>query len=129
MDYIAWELWKCSHILSCPTLKRLTTNCFGFSVELGSMSFDNPDLVYLEYSDFVQLQYQVVNLDSLVEAKLGLTMKEGGPDNCDPSNLIKGLKNVDILNLSCPETVEVIVFLPRNVSVVWLQHENVFFFL
>ncbi|XP_010495194.1 PREDICTED: F-box/LRR-repeat protein At3g58980-like [Camelina sativa] len=107
MIYIAWELWKCSHIFSCPTLKRLTIGCIGFSVELGSMSFDNPNLVYLEYSDFVQLQYPVVNLDSLVEAKIGLTMKEGGPDNCDPSNLIRGLRNVEILNLSCPETVEI----------------------
>lgn len=111
MDYIAWELWKCSHILSCPTLKRLTTGCIGYSAELGSMSFDNPNLVYLEYSDFVQLQYPVVNLDSLIEAKLRLTMKEGGPDSCDPSNLITGLRNVEILNLSCPETMEVIVYL------------------
>ncbi|KAG7555276.1 F-box-like domain superfamily [Arabidopsis suecica] len=107
MDYIAWELWKCSHILSCQTLKRLTIGCIGFSVELGSMSFDNPNLVYLEYSDFVQLLYPVVNLDSLVEAKIRLTMNEGGPENCDPSNLIKGLRNVEILNLSCPETVEI----------------------
>lgn len=75
------------------------------------MSFDNPSLVYLEYSDFVQLQYPVVNLDSLIEAKLRLTMKEGGPDNCDPSNLITGLRNVEILNLSSPETVEVVVFI------------------
>lgn len=75
------------------------------------MSFDNPNLVYLEYSDFVQLLYPVVNLDSLVEAKLRLTMNEGGPKNCDPSNLIEGLRNVEILNLSCPETVEVIVVL------------------
>ncbi|KFK25707.1 hypothetical protein AALP_AA8G148900 [Arabis alpina] len=68
------------------------------------MSFDNPNLVYLEYTDVLQLQYPVVNLDSLVEAKLNiLTLGV----ICDPSNLIKGLRNVKILSLAFPDTVEI----------------------
>ncbi|CDY55197.1 BnaCnng28380D [Brassica napus] len=71
--WIFWELWKCSHILSCPNLKRLSIiSLVNFVVELGSMSFDIPNLVYLDYSDDVQRQYPVVRLDSLVEAKLEL---------------------------------------------------------
>ncbi|KAL0823503.1 hypothetical protein Bca101_047180 [Brassica carinata] len=93
--WIFWELWKCSHILSCPNLKRLSIiSLVNFVVELGSMSFDIPNLVYLDYSDDVQRQYPVVRLDSLVEAKLELMVKYGDRDGCDPSNLFKALRHI-----------------------------------
>lgn len=109
---VGWELWRCSHILSRPNLKRLTIRSWFYVnlVELGSMSFDIPNLVYLEYSDYVQRQYPAVKLDSLVEAKLELMVKDGDHDSYDPFNLFKGLRHVQKLSLSFPETVEVIVY-------------------
>ncbi|KAG2245315.1 hypothetical protein Bca52824_092854 [Brassica carinata] len=71
------------------------------------MSFDIPNLVYLDYSDDVQRQYPVVKLDSLVEAKLELMVNYGDCDGCDPSNLFKGLRHVQKLSLSFPQTVEI----------------------
>ncbi|KFK25704.1 hypothetical protein AALP_AA8G148100 [Arabis alpina] len=71
------------------------------------MTFDNPNLIYLGYSGYLQLQYPLVNLDSLVKAKLEIAMNGGDPGSCDPSNLIKGLRNVKILSLIFPKTVEI----------------------
>ncbi|KAL0823502.1 hypothetical protein Bca101_047179 [Brassica carinata] len=116
---VSWELARCSHILSCPkNLKRLSIRSrFNFSVELGNMSFDIPILVHLGYSDYVQLQYPAVKLDSLVEAKLELLKKYGDRDSYDPSNLFKGVRHVQKLSLSFPETVEIFDYYREAVPV------------
>ncbi|CAF1885432.1 unnamed protein product [Brassica oleracea var. botrytis] len=116
---VSWELARCSHILSCPkNLKRLSIRSrFNFSVELGNMSFDIPILVHLGYSDYVQLQYPAVKLDSLVEAKLELLKKYGDRDSYDPSNLFKGVRHVQKLSLSFPETVEGVLFISLDSTV------------
>lgn len=64
-----WE--SCS--VSIPTLKRLTC-CIeeDWINPPPSVTFDNPALVYFEYTDTVALKYEKVNFDSLVEARLGL---------------------------------------------------------
>ncbi|KFK25696.1 hypothetical protein AALP_AA8G147200 [Arabis alpina] len=105
---IGWEFRKLSHFLSCPTLKRLTTFSY-YDDLLGNISFDYPKLVYLEYSSHLQLQYPLVNLDSLVEAKLKLSTRVGVsyPASYNPSNLLKGLRNVKILDLYSPTTVKI----------------------
>lgn len=97
------------------------------------MSFDHPSLLFLHFSGF-QHQYPVVNLDSLVQANLELVSSLG---DHNPSNLIKGLRNVKILVLFTPQTVEVIVFLlSENVSLDfnpkscnWLMMTSSFLFL
>ncbi|KAL1207837.1 F-box/LRR-repeat protein [Cardamine amara subsp. amara] len=65
------------------------------------MAFDTPSLVYLEYTDLVPREYPVVNLESLVEAKLDLSLYTG---ISNPTNLIKGLRNVQVLELSSDRT-------------------------
>lgn len=93
-----------------PTLQRLTIKHRegdGFDeVNCGSIAFDTPSLVSLEYIDVVADEYPIVNLDqSLVEAKLDLTFAE----NLDPTNLFTGLRNVEILSLLSFYTFEVSV--------------------
>lgn len=61
--------------VSSRSLKRLT---FRFEEQFDenheSVSFDTPNLVYLEYSDVIADKYPKVNLGSLVEASLDLRM-------------------------------------------------------
>ncbi|KAL1207838.1 F-box protein [Cardamine amara subsp. amara] len=86
--------------LSSTTLKKLTMKCIGQD-HFWDMAFDTPSLVYLEYTDLVPREYPVVNLESLVEAKLDLSLYTG---ISNPTNLIKGLRNVQVLELSSDRT-------------------------
>ncbi|EFH46886.1 predicted protein [Arabidopsis lyrata subsp. lyrata] len=63
--------------LSIPTLKRLEYCRYERDDEAKdkvSLSFDSPNVVYLEYFDCVADRYQQVSFDSLVEARLGLRL-------------------------------------------------------
>ncbi|EOA25385.1 hypothetical protein CARUB_v10018716mg [Capsella rubella] len=103
--------WKWSRVVSSQILKRLTIRCEesgyyeGCSYE--PISFDTPSLEYFEYCDVIRDEYPVVNLNSLVKAKLELPFFMGG-DDYDASNLMKGMKNVQILSLGAAETMQVI---------------------
>ncbi|ESQ46932.1 hypothetical protein EUTSA_v10027779mg [Eutrema salsugineum] len=125
MDSIQWERWKWSCTVSSPTLQRLTIrrkkwysydgsneetirlDCRCLAYDFDSISLDTPGLTYLEYSDYVPREYLVVNLKSLVEAKLMLRVdehriwvEEHADDFFNPMNLINGFKNVEILYLT-----------------------------
>ncbi|CAA7016738.1 unnamed protein product [Microthlaspi erraticum] len=98
--------------VSCRTLQRLTLHCLGFESFGGhisgtrtTISFDTPGLNYLDYFSCVPKEYPIVNLDSLVKAKLNLVSSP-----ClvygSQENLFIGLRNVQILNLSTQKTME-----------------------
>ncbi|KFK35038.1 hypothetical protein AALP_AA5G226000 [Arabis alpina] len=117
---IELERWKWSCSVSSPTLQCLTIkrrqwthynednglDTRGLAYDFDSISLDLPGLTYLEYSDYVPKEYIIVNLSSLVEAKLHLCVDEDRTwDNRDandfnPMNLINGFKNVQILDVS-----------------------------
>lgn len=99
--------------VSCRTLQRLTLHCLWVDPATGSssriISFDTPGLAYLDYYGYVPKEYPVVKLDSLVEAKLDLISSLYPPIYDKVKNLFIGLRNVQILNLSTPNTLEVSV--------------------
>ncbi|KAG2247211.1 hypothetical protein Bca4012_089658 [Brassica carinata] len=95
-----WYARQCLTI-SCTTLERLTLSCKGaiaYSLPW-SFSFDTPRLAYLNYHGYIGDEYPIVNLHSLVEAKLSLEYR-GSPNEGNPMNLIEGLRNVEVLDLS-----------------------------
>lgn len=84
------------------------------------VSFDTPNLIYLNYADFVALNYPLVKLDSLVEARLDVGPNQGqmrARDSdefqapWDATNLIMGIHNVQTLHLTS-DTLEVFSFFP-----------------
>ncbi|EFH52751.1 predicted protein [Arabidopsis lyrata subsp. lyrata] len=115
---IGWENWKfCS--VSVKTLKRLTFFCEDSYENPKSVSFDTPNLVYLEYSDAIAGKYPKVNFNSLVEAHIGLRLTEDQSGDADFSeedyfseddeqnqmvgnatDFLKGISTVQILYLS-----------------------------
>lgn len=92
----SWQTGKCCRTVSSSTLKKLTILCLGH-LDFWDMTLDTPSLAYLEYSDRVPRDYPFVNLESLVEAKLDLSFTFG---YSNATNLIKGLRNVETLELS-----------------------------
>lgn len=89
------------HTISSQTVTRLSVN-YDCPFDVGSfsfMSFDMPKLVYLEYSHSALGEYTQVNMESLVEAKLDL-YPPVTVERPDVSDLIMGIKNVEILHLS-----------------------------
>ncbi|AEE79850.1 putative F-box/LRR-repeat protein [Arabidopsis thaliana] len=126
---VQWEKWKWSRTVSSATLERLIIQRTEFTYFNGSdfksITFDTPSLTYLKYIDFVPEEYPVVNLDSIVEAKLHLILtgnqdypvrylgREDDPITSNPTNLIKGLRNVEILHLSTA-TAQMLCFFPRE---------------
>lgn len=68
------------------------------------MTFDTPNLAFLEYSDLAARKYPVVNLDSLVEAKLELRVYR---NMSNPTNLMIGLRYVEVLELLSVDTWKV----------------------
>ncbi|KAL9281996.1 putative F-box/LRR-repeat protein [Arabidopsis thaliana] len=81
-----------------------------------SLSFDNPNLVYLEYSDVIVDKYKQVRFDSLVEANLGLRKNQAEPDKINVTKLLMGLRNVKILYLS-NDTLEVLACCRERIPV------------
>lgn len=107
------EDWKWSRIVSSQILKRLTIRREDLGDHGGSsyepISFYTPRLEYFEYFDVLRDDYPVVNLNSLVEAKLELPLFIFG-DDYDVTNLMKGLQNVQILSLGAVATMQASVF-------------------
>ncbi|CAA0392739.1 unnamed protein product [Arabidopsis thaliana] len=66
------------------------------------LSFDIPNLVYLEYLDTIADKYEQVRFDSLVKASIGLckTSKQIENDNNNVTKLFMGICNVTILYLT-----------------------------
>jgi len=66
------------------------------------LSFDIPNLVYLEYLDTIADKYEQVRFDSLVKASIGLckTSKQIENDNNNVTKLFMGICNVKILYLT-----------------------------
>ncbi|XP_019096509.1 PREDICTED: putative F-box/LRR-repeat protein At5g41840 [Camelina sativa] len=85
-----------------------------------SLSFDNPNLVYLEYSDAIVDKYKQVSFDSLVEANLRLRNTPDGDqtetDKFNVPKLLMGIRNVKILYLS-NDTLEVLACCRRRIRV------------
>ncbi|KAL1222062.1 F-box/LRR-repeat protein [Cardamine amara subsp. amara] len=103
-----WEDWNWSRIVSSKSLQRLTMSRLWFDDfiedEAHTLSFDTPSLTYFEYCDVVPDAYPIVKFDSLVEAKLDLLVMENR--NSNPRNLIEGIRNVKILDLTSPFAFE-----------------------
>ncbi|KAL1226347.1 F-box/LRR-repeat protein [Cardamine amara subsp. amara] len=76
------------------------------------MSFDTPNLVSLDYSDYALCHYPQVNLESLVEARLDICISRN-IERPDVSGLIKGIGTVETLHLS-PDSVDVISLCVRH---------------
>lgn len=123
---VEWEQWEWSRRVSSPTLERLTINHRYYFAYIGNIyydmegiTFDTPSLTNLKYYDFAPQSYPMVNLDSLVEATVGLKLPlhhawtgeyaRHGDTIPSVTNLIKGLRNVETLNLTCTDTVDVSV--------------------
>ncbi|KAF8085190.1 hypothetical protein N665_0676s0004 [Sinapis alba] len=127
---MGWENWEfCS--VSATSLKKLKIFLDDFDENPESVSFDTPNLEYLEYSDNIARKYPKVNLSSLVEAHLGLQLSEDQSADANFSeedgyfsegyydegkemvgnatNFLLGLCNVQILYLSA-KTLEVLTF-------------------
>ncbi|KAL9832870.1 F-box/LRR-repeat protein [Arabidopsis thaliana] len=123
-----WERWKWSGNISSPTLERLTISHVDlYECEFTRINLDTPNLTYLELSDAVPDDYPIVNLDSLVEVKLDLTLMvdhkyHGYVDDNDtissnPTNLINGLRNVEIMNLQSPNTFQAFSYFHEAIPV------------
>lgn len=109
--------------MSGPTIERLTMNHRYYFAYIGNIDydfegimFDTPSLTHFKYYDFAPKSYPMVNLESLVEATVGLRLPldrawigqyARDVDTSDATNLIKELRNVETLTLSCNETLEV----------------------
>ncbi|ESQ55127.1 hypothetical protein EUTSA_v10027464mg [Eutrema salsugineum] len=97
-----WQNGKCCPNVSSSTLKKLTIEVCD-ALDYWDITFDTPSLVYLEYSDLVPRALTVVNLESLVEAKLDLHVEAL---SSNPTNLIKELRNVEFLEILSVRTWE-----------------------
>ncbi|KAL1222098.1 F-box/LRR-repeat protein [Cardamine amara subsp. amara] len=132
IDGMYWENWKWSRIVSSQSLQRLT---IGRTLSEGyyepssqSISFNTPNLAFFQCGDFVPDSYPTVNFDSLVEAKLNLWVMvdrlwhaEFANDDdvlsSNPTNLIQGLRNVKILDLTSPVMLETLYFFRNAIPV------------
>ncbi|CAL9223888.1 unnamed protein product [Arabidopsis halleri] len=114
----------CYVTVSIPRLKRLKfcrSKRYDEANRSVSLSFDNPNLVYLEYSDTIADRYQQVSFDLLVEASLGLRITSDQilkawyatenylepKERSNVTKLLMGIRNVKILYLS-DDTLEVL---------------------
>ncbi|XP_010413725.1 PREDICTED: putative F-box/FBD/LRR-repeat protein At3g59240 [Camelina sativa] len=105
MINLSWQgYWR--RPFSSKTLKRLTFHCQVIDNNPFTVTFDTPNLVYLEYSDHIADEYKKLNFDSLVEASIGLQMTSvqyahatNGYMVADATDLIMGISNVRILHL------------------------------
>ncbi|XP_010436759.1 PREDICTED: F-box protein At3g59000-like [Camelina sativa] len=119
--YVEWVPWD--ETVSSESLKSLKIK---YQSWFRSFSFDTPNLVSLDYSEYVAGDYLVVNLDNLVVAKINLLVTKDQikrarvPDNdfledgvvlrfCNAKKLMSGLRNVKKLFLS-PTTLEFSAF-------------------
>ncbi|RID47538.1 hypothetical protein BRARA_I04124, partial [Brassica rapa] len=94
--------------LSSQSIKKLTVyyDCEAGIDSISDMSFDAPSLVSLDYTDYALSEYPLVNLESLVRAKLNLCYSRK-IERPDLTGLVTGISNVEILYLS-PASADVI---------------------
>lgn len=87
--------------LSSQSIKKLTVyyDCEAGIDSISDMSFDAPSLVSLDYTDYALSEYPLVNLESLVRAKLNLCYSRK-IERPDLTGLVTGISNVEILYLS-----------------------------
>ncbi|KFK40003.1 hypothetical protein AALP_AA3G317500 [Arabis alpina] len=121
--YLASIEWDSDETVSSASLKKLTIYASGFEDFRNpkSISFDTPNLIYLQYADFVAADYPKVVLTSLVEALLDLMVIEdqvqlirwANDENVfvlrlrNVSKLMSGIRNVQRLFFSA-DTIEVL---------------------
>ncbi|XP_056846936.1 F-box/LRR-repeat protein At3g59190-like [Raphanus sativus] len=126
-----WD-FRGSCSVSNSNLKRLTICTENIDETSESVSFDTPNLVYLEFTDIVAAKYPKVNLDSLVEASVGIRMTPNqvfrGRDlvnrhygyklrkDVNATDFLVGISNVKILYLSS-QALEVLTFCCKEIPV------------
>ncbi|CAA0387375.1 unnamed protein product [Arabidopsis thaliana] len=135
LDGMGSCVWT-SFTVSVATLKRLTFCCqkmssFGYMHDdenPNNVSFDTPNLVYLEYAQVIANNYPKVNFDLLVEAKIDIWMTvdqirevrlRKNEVNCmvgNATDFIVGLRNVRVLYLS-PDTLEVLTYCCKQIPI------------
>lgn len=107
--------WK--GYVSSGSIKRLSISVVEIpehKESLHAVWFDAPTLVHLDYSCYVSSHYDVVDLDSLVEARLNIRLWEAttihdDSDLGDVTHLVSGIRNIKTLYLS-PDSLEVSFF-------------------
>lgn len=109
--------------VSSKTFKRLKLCCIDYDQNPDTVSFDTPNLLYLEYSDYVAVKYPRVKFCSLVEASLNLQITY---DQCaqasygdlvgNATDFLMGVSNVQILHLS-DKSLEVLTFCCETISI------------
>ncbi|XP_019100576.1 PREDICTED: F-box/LRR-repeat protein At3g60040-like isoform X2 [Camelina sativa] len=89
------------YCISSGTMKKLSFqyDCEVAVETMNSMSFEAPSLVSLDYSDYALAEYEQVNLESLVEARLDLRYSERAKEP-DITGLFIGISNIETLHLS-----------------------------
>ncbi|KAJ4896234.1 F-box family protein [Raphanus sativus] len=95
--------------ISSQSIKKLRVDydCeFGID-DWSIMSYDAPSLVSLDYTDFALSAYPLVNLESLIKAKLNLSYSKKKIKRPDISGLLVGISNVETLIIS-PDSTDVI---------------------
>ncbi|KAJ0255543.1 F-box/LRR-repeat protein [Hirschfeldia incana] len=109
------DFWNRS--VSSKTLKSLILACcMEFDKNPDSISFDTPNVVYLEYSDYVAGKYPKVKFNSLVKASIDLVMTSEQHEQAtyehlmgDVTDFLMGIRNVQTLYISA-NTLEVLTF-------------------
>ncbi|XP_010451304.1 PREDICTED: F-box/LRR-repeat protein At1g48400-like [Camelina sativa] len=132
----------CGTDVECASIKRLVI----FSILPNDQPahrrivyFEAPSLVYLDYSSYVSEQYEVADLDSLVEARLSLRLwvsthgydyvvdddnddddghsyEQKPPIYGDVTDLVAGIRNITTLHLS-PGSLEAFHFCCKSMPV------------
>ncbi|CAA7041131.1 unnamed protein product [Microthlaspi erraticum] len=108
-----WQVQKRCRTVSSSSLKRLTIKVVLF-VDFWDLTFDTPNLAYLEYSDLAARKYPVVNLNSLVEANLELRVYR---NMSNPTNLMIGLRYVEVLELLSVDTWKMFCYFREEIPV------------
>ncbi|KAG5399390.1 hypothetical protein IGI04_021204 [Brassica rapa subsp. trilocularis] len=98
--------------------------------DFGNITIDTPSVTHLYYSDLVPSSYLAVNLNSLVEANLDLVVtvghyynsREGDNITSNPTDLFKGMRNVQIMNLLSQDSLEIFYLFRGAIPV----YENLF---
>ncbi|ESQ44169.1 hypothetical protein EUTSA_v10006403mg, partial [Eutrema salsugineum] len=73
MTKMMLDFWESCSVCN-PTLKRVKIYAENIDENPKSVSFDTPNLVYLEFTDTVAAKYPKAKFDSLVEASVGIRM-------------------------------------------------------
>ncbi|KAF8085188.1 hypothetical protein N665_0676s0002 [Sinapis alba] len=115
------DFWNRS--VSSKTVKRLILSCIDYDKNPDSVSFDTPNVVYLEYSDYVAGKYPKVNFRSLAEASIDLAMTSEQYAHASYEHLVgnvtdflMGIRNVQTLYISA-NTLEVLTFCCGHIPV------------